>query len=102
MCKNNQFSKDNLTSLNLFRKNYEQNDIQKISIWNNSDIKINNETLYYKNWHEKGILYLEHIFDFMLSKFYSFDNMQYLFQIPNCQYLKYLQLVNSIPKAIQS
>ena len=29
MCKNNQFTKDNLTSWNLFRKNYEQNDIQK-------------------------------------------------------------------------
>ena len=47
-------------------------------------------------------MYLEHIFDFRLGKFYSFDNMQYLYQIPNCQYLKYLQLVNSIPKAIHS
>jgi len=104
MCQNNQFTKDNLTSWNLFRKNYEQNDIQKIIIWNNSDIKINNETLYYKNWHEKGFLYLEHIFDFRLGKFYSFDNMQYLYQITNCLYLKYLQLVlvNSIPKAMQS
>jgi len=71
MCKNNQFAKDNLTSWNLFKKNHEQNAIQKLIIWNNSEIKINNETLYYKEWHEKGILYLEYIFDFRPGKFYS-------------------------------
>jgi len=38
-------------------------------IRNNSEIKINNATLYYKEWHEQGILYLEHIFDFRLNKF---------------------------------
>jgi len=46
-------------------------------IWTNSEIEINNETLHYKEWHDKGILFLEHIFDFRFGKFFSLDNMQF-------------------------
>jgi hypothetical protein len=30
-------------------------------IWNNSLLKIDNKTVYYKNWMEKGIKYNKHI-----------------------------------------
>ena len=30
-------------------------DISKQFIWNNTDIKLNNKTIYYKDWHEKRI-----------------------------------------------
>jgi len=69
-------------------------------IWNNSEIKINKGTLYYKEWHEQGILYLEHIFNFRLNKFNYFDNVQFLNQIPNCHYLKYLQFVNTVNSTV--
>ena len=42
------------------------------------------------------------IFDFIHNKYYTFENFQYLYQIPDSQYLRYLQLINSIPKTIRS
>jgi len=62
LCKNNTFAKDRLTSWNLFRKDHKQNDIKKPTIWNNSEIKINNKALILKKMHDYRIVYLEHIF----------------------------------------
>ena len=38
--------------------------ISKQIIWNNSYIKCDNNIIYYKKWHEKGIKYIEHIYDY--------------------------------------
>ena len=60
LCGNNTYINDSIRSWNLFKTSQNINTIQKMIIWNNSEIRINNETLYYKMWHDKGIIYLEH------------------------------------------
>ena len=37
-------------------------------IWNNSQIKCNNKILFYHDWYEKGIKFIEHIYDFRIQK----------------------------------
>ena len=51
--------------------------------------------------YDKGIIRLEHIFDFRSKVFYSFDQMQFLYTIPNSEFLKYAQLINCIPSEIK-
>ena len=97
ICNKHQFINDVLNSWTQFQSNIAINDMRKTIIWNNSNIKCNAQTFYYKQWHERGILYLEHIFDFRVRTFYTFNNIQYLYQIPNGDYLRYLQLIKSIP-----
>ena len=78
------------------RKEPEQ--IGKIIIWNNSKIKINNKTLFYQHWNEKGIKYLEHIYNYQTKSFYDFITLQRLYSIENTDFLKYHTLVACIPK----
>ena len=80
-CGRNPFIHDVLIAWNKLQNINMQSDIRKNIIWNNSEIKNNNKTFYYKDWHERGVLYLEHIFDFRTNAFYSFQNMQFLYQI---------------------
>ena len=101
LCGQNPFMQNVLIAWNKLQNNNIQKDIRKNIIWNNSEIKLNNKTLYYKDWHERGVLYLEHIFDFRTNAFYSFENIQFLYQIPTADFLKYIQLLKSIPKNIK-
>ena len=72
--------------------------IGKEIIWNNKNIKVNNKTFFYKNWFEKGIKNIEHIYDYRKKEFYHFEQLIELYQIPPTDYLKYNQLVSSIPR----
>ena len=74
----------------------------KIIIWNNSDIKTNAETLFFETWYEKGIYLLEHLFDFRTKSYYSFEQMKFLYSIPDKDFLRYLTLLNSIPERMKS
>ena len=38
--------------------------IHKEIIWNNSQIKCNNKVLFYVDWFEKRMKFIEHIYDF--------------------------------------
>ena len=62
--KNNKFLKNTLTAWS--KTNYKENPIHisKQIIWNSSYIKFINTIIYYKKWHEKGIKYIEHIYDY--------------------------------------
>ena len=44
------------------------NNIKKEIIWNNSYIKNNNKTLFYKSWFDKGIEYIDNIYDTRVSQ----------------------------------
>ena len=55
--------------------------ISKQIIWNNSYIKCDNNIIYYKERHEKGIKYIEHIYDYRSNTFYNFDNLQNLYDL---------------------
>ena len=101
ICGHNQFLNEMLKAWVTLKPKIK-NDARKCIIWNNSDIKVNNESLYYKQWHEKGVLYLEHIFDFRINRFYTFDLIQYLYDIPPHDFLRYAQLTKSIPNYIKN
>ena len=66
-------------------------------IWNNSLLKIDNKTVYYKNWMEKGIKYIKHIFDYRTKEFYTFTDMKHIYNIPDSDFLKYNSLKLNIP-----
>ena len=76
--------------------------ISKQVIWNNSYIKCDNNIIYYKEWHEKGIKYIEHIYDYRSNTFYNFYNLQNLSEnldkiyLNTTDLLKYHQIINNI------
>ena len=75
------FLKDILISWSKVNTLNTEIQISKQIIWNNSNIKkiSNNKLFYYKHWFRKGILFLEHIFDFRHKTFYSFEQMKFLY-----------------------
>ena len=72
--------------------------IGKQILWNNKNIQINKKSIIYKSWYEKGIKYIEHIYDYRKKEFYNFVQLTELYQVPSNDYLKYSQLVSSISK----
>jgi hypothetical protein len=59
-------------------------------------ITSNEKSRFYKSWYEKGIVYLEHLFDFRINQFYTFENFKTIYQIPDEVYLKYQILIRNI------
>ena len=66
--------------------------------WNNSNIRIDEKTVFYKNWFQSGIKYIKDIFDHEQQAYYTFRKLQDNYNLPNTDYLRYLSPVNSIPK----
>ena len=73
-----------------------QKSISKQIIWNNSDIKCSNTILYNKQWQERGIKYIEHIYDYKIKQFCNFEELQNLYDISDKDFLKYYHIVNNI------
>ena len=73
----------------------------KIIIWHNSEIKIENKTVFFQIWHDKGIKYVEHLFEFRTRSFYTFEDFKFLYNIDQNQFYKYIQLIHSIPRNIK-
>ena len=99
------FLKDVLMSWIKIKNNYEEKNnisISKTVIWNNKLIKQNGRTLYYKEWYQKGIKLFEHIYDYRTKSYHSFNEIKYLYDIGEHNYLKYLTLINSIPTALKT
>ena len=70
-CESNNFLRDILISWNK-AKSCNNNDKSHYILWNNSKIKQDNKTRYRKEWHDKGINYIHHLYDYRVNKFYSF------------------------------
>ena len=64
-------------------------------------ITLNNKTFFYKSWYDKGLKYVEHVFDFRINQFYSFENFKEIYGIQSGDYLKYLTLIQNIPQTIK-
>ena len=56
-------------------------------LWNNTYIKNNNKTLYYKLWYEKGIKYMDQIFDSRHKLFFTFQYMKNRYDLDNSDFL---------------
>jgi len=70
------------------KKNFRRRNckIGKTTFWNNSEVKINNKVILYKDWLEN----FEHIFDFRINNYYTFDQMKFLYGINNGDFKKYI------------
>ena len=53
---------------------------------------------FYENWYNRGLQYLEQIYDFRVGRFFNFQTFQEIYDIQANDFLKYNQLLSSIPK----
>ena len=54
--------------------------------------------MFYRTLLDQGIKNIEHIYDYRKKEFYNFNQLIELYRIPSNDFLKYNQLVSSIPK----
>ena len=65
-------------------------------VWNNSNIYVGDNTVFYKTWLGLGIKYIKDIYDYSSKQFYSLEKMKEMYNVPNEDFLKYFSLVQSI------
>ena len=56
------------------------------------------KTLFYNKWFRKGILFIEHIFDYRSNVLYTYAQLQWLYDLSDTEYLNYITLTRCIPK----
>ena len=66
-------------------------------LWNDSNIRVGDKTVMFKNWQQSGIKYLTDIFDYDRQNFYTFAAMKEKYILPTTDFLRYLSILNSIP-----
>ena len=66
-------------------------------IWNNRFIKINNVSVFYRNWHLAGIQHFSSLLDDSGKKFLTFENFKNKFNV-NCNFLQFYGLLSAIPR----
>ena len=54
--------------------------------------------MYYNNWFNKGIKYIEQIYDYRYRQFYDFAEMVNLFNLSHTDVFRYIQIITAIPK----
>ena len=67
-------------------------------IWNNSNICVGENTIFYKEWFQLGIKHIKDIYDQQNQRYYSFYKLQQKFNLPATKFLRYMSLINSIQK----
>lgn len=92
------FLKDVLSAWSYANFNKEITDVGKEIIWNNTNIKLSNKPFVFCEWMEKGVIFIEHIYDYRKKQFYSFNEIQNLYGIAQSNFLNYHQLIKCIPK----
>lgn len=75
----------------------EPENIPKEIIWNNSCIQANNKMFFNKELFNRGIKFIEHIYDFRLKRFYNFIELRDLYNLSDRAFLIYNSLLHSIP-----
>ena len=76
----------------------ETENISKEIIWNNSFIKSNGKMFFDKTWFNRGIQYIEHIYDFRKKEFYNFNELINLYDLPKRYFLFYNSIISCISK----
>ena len=85
-----------ITSWTKIKRNTENELIGKEIIWHNNKIKIDNKSIFYQSWFERGIQHIEHLYDYRKKEFYNFKDFCELYNIHQSQFLKYHQLLARI------
>ena len=68
-------------------------------LWNNSNVKVEGNTIMYTNWFSYGIKYFEDVYDTTAKAVYSYRRLSEKYNLPEGDFLKYLTLIHSIPNA---
>ena len=68
-------------------------------LWNNQTITIENNSLFWKSWFDKGIYFVQDLLD-SSGNFLSFSEFQNKFQVKT-NYLHYFQLIAAIPSVLK-
>ena len=69
-------------------------------IWNNECIKYNNNTLYFKDWIQSGIITVSNLYN-ENGSLMSISDLQTIIEKPGGVMLDYLALLSSMPKRIK-
>lgn len=84
------------TNIN-FKKVENTSRISNEIIWNNSNItNTNGYPIFYKDWYNKGIMFIKNIYNFRTKTFYSFDELKQMFDLNNGDFLKYYSIQGNI------
>ena len=77
-----------------------ENKFEDIVIWNNKNIKIQGQTVFYKRWYKKGVFYLKDLFKRTgnMLKILTVDEFKSKYDI-ECQNMHYMSLIDAIPKS---
>lgn len=66
-------------------------------LWHNTNLKDGyNKTILYKDWYNKGIMYIKQIYDYRVKEFYRFNELTQLYDLNEGDFLKYYALKNNI------
>ena len=68
-------------------------------LWNNSNIRVEDKPAIFKSWLNVGIKYVKDMFDKGTQSFYTFPALKEKYNLLPSDFLKYLSILNSIPKA---
>ncbi len=49
--------------------------VSKEIIWNNTNIKHQNKTIFFKEWYDRGIIYVEQLYDYRAKRFLQFTEV---------------------------
>ena len=96
IAKNNMFLRDILAGWCNINSLESTQAVAKEIIWNNSQIRSDNKVLFYREWFERGIKFLEHIYDFRTKQFFTLGQLQNLYNISQNDFLKYYNIVSNI------
>ena len=72
---------------------------RKFILWNNKDISIDQKTLFWKTWFERGIYYVQDLLN-EDGKFLSLDEFNGKFGL-KANYLQYFQITAAIPSSLK-
>ena len=67
-------------------------------IWNNLFLKIGGRTFSDKTFFDRGIQFIEHIYDYRKNDFFDFRDFINVYELPNKYFLFYTSIVSCIPK----
>ena len=66
-------------------------------LWNNSNVKVEGNTIMYTNWFSNGIKYFEDVYNTTAKALYLYRRLSEKYNLPESDFLKYLTLIHSIP-----
>lgn len=70
---------------------------QDLILFNNSKIKIEGNTVFYKDWMNKGVFAIHDLLHETTGKFLSYQEFTKKYKV-NCNFLTYFQVLSAIPK----